>query len=419
MINFVCAGSIFSTILYVIIAIVVLLLMVLIHELGHYVVGRALGFKITEFSIGFGKAIFSKVNKRGEKISLRIFPLGGFCAFAGEDEVEEKPEENKEEVKLSEDAEVNKVIEKIEKEENKNELLFNQQKPWKRILVYLAGVTFNFISAIIFSFILLVSVGYDIQQVSTIDDKYTQANLQTGDIIYQINDKDLGYQTDNSLPQILDEIQVDSDFVLTVKRDGEIIKVTCKKYHATYDSDVKLKNAEEKYIYCDSLGNEITEANAVDGMKLYIKSDEKIVEVASYGINTQNYRYSFIEALVHCVPFTLDLSFMVLKTFWLLITFQLPLNQLGGPITTISLIATQAQANIASLLVLIPLIAANLAVFNILPFPALDGSHVIFTTIEWIRGKPINRTVESYIHFAGLIILFAFVIIVDIIHFVS
>ena len=78
--------EVFTTILYVILAIAVLLLMVLIHEFGHYVVGRMLGFKITEFSVGFGKAIFQRKNKRGELISLRIFPLGElsewlkFCA---------------------------------------------------------------------------------------------------------------------------------------------------------------------------------------------------------------------------------------------------------------------------------------------------------------------------------------------------
>ena len=75
-----------SYILYLIIAIFILLFMVLVHEFGHYIVGRMLNFKITEFSIGFGKALFSRVNKRGEKISLRVFPLGGYCAFEGEDE---------------------------------------------------------------------------------------------------------------------------------------------------------------------------------------------------------------------------------------------------------------------------------------------------------------------------------------------
>ena len=76
--------------LYILLAIVILLFMVLVHEFGHYIAGRILKFKITEFSIGFGKAIFSKKNKRGELISLRIFPLGGYCAFAGEGDDEEK-----------------------------------------------------------------------------------------------------------------------------------------------------------------------------------------------------------------------------------------------------------------------------------------------------------------------------------------
>ncbi|MBR5226963.1 MAG: site-2 protease family protein, partial [Clostridia bacterium] len=124
-------------VVYILCALLVLMLMILIHELGHYIVGRKLGFKITEFSIGFGKAIWQKTNKRGEKISLRILPLGGYCAFYGED-----------------DGEADKLTDPNDPK------LFNNQKPWKRILVYLAGVTFNFISAIIFAFILLVSTGY-------------------------------------------------------------------------------------------------------------------------------------------------------------------------------------------------------------------------------------------------------------------
>ena len=77
-------------ILYLLLALVILLLMVLVHEFGHYTIGRMLGFKITEFSVGFGKALFSRKNKRGEIISLRLFPLGGYCAFAGEEETDEK-----------------------------------------------------------------------------------------------------------------------------------------------------------------------------------------------------------------------------------------------------------------------------------------------------------------------------------------
>ena len=79
------------TILYIIIALLILLLMILIHEFGHYIVGKILKFKINEFSIGFGPKIFSKTNKKtGEIFSLRLLPLGGFCAFDGEDSVDDE-----------------------------------------------------------------------------------------------------------------------------------------------------------------------------------------------------------------------------------------------------------------------------------------------------------------------------------------
>ena len=114
-------------------------------------------------------------------------------------------------------------------------------------------------------------------------------------------------------------------------------------------------------------------------------------------------------------------AWVVLKSLWLFLTNITNveiLKQMGGTVTTITMIADYAQQSMAFLLVLIPAIAANLAVFNILPLPALDGSHVLFTLIEWIRGKPINRKVESIIHLVGICVLFAFVILIDILHFV-
>ena len=91
---------------------------------------------------------------------------------------------------------------------------------------------------------------------------------------------------------------------------------------------------------------------------------------------------------------------------------------MGGTVTTIVTIAEVTQTNIASLLLLIPLISINLAVFNLLPFPALDGARMVFVTIEWIRGKPISRKIEGIIHFIGLLVLLGFVLLVDILHFV-
>lgn len=358
-------------VLYILLAIVVLLLMVLIHEFGHYVVGRALGFKITEFSVGFGKAIVQKTNKRGEKISLRIFPLGGYCAFYGEDSDDDK--------------------------EDTNPDSFVNQKPWKRILVYIAGPLFNILSAIIFSFILLVSLGYgNIYRVSFVNPNFvsTASVIQEGDVIYEINDRKIDYVWDSTIETILSDI-----------KEGDLIKI-------------KFRDAET--------GEIVTETIVVETQqKVDPKTGEPVIEngVPIYqtglGLSLQlsSERLSFLDALAQCIPFTIGLVWMVLKSLWLLITFQLPLSAIGGPITTVTTVANTLGQSFASILLFLPLIAANLGVFNILPFPALDGAHVVFTTIEWIRKKPIKRSIETWIHFIGLIILFAFVIIIDIIHF--
>lgn len=383
-------------ILYILLAIVILLFMVLIHEFGHYCIGRMLHFKITEFSVGFGKAIFQKTNKRGEKISLRIFPLGGYCAFAGEDEEDAKDSE-----------------------------AFSNQAPWKRILVFLAGVTFNFVTAVIFSLILLCTLGYDIPQVTNYNPLETHIAeeeyhynpsasldaLQEGDVIFAIDGQKIDFAFGKNFNTIIQEEQAeiiswvrensnedgvlnsDANFeefptmTFTIRRDGQM-------------QDVEVAVFQIQQYGTDEDGNQIVET------------------AYSFGISAKAYVHTFWEALDRCIPFAFGLAWVVLKSLWLLLTFQLGIDAIGGPITTIATMATVTQMNAGNLLLLIPLISANLAVFNLLPIPALDGSHVLFTLIEWIRGKPINRRVENIIHFVGLAIMFGLVILIDILHFV-
>lgn len=452
-----CA-NVFSSILYIVLAIIVLLTMVLIHELGHYVAGRILGFKIEEFSIGFGKAIFQKTNKRGEKISLRIFPLGGYCAFLGENEDdEEEPKDKKK--KKSDDKDVvdvtddvslesttganenvsektqnesgniiqtettedEKVVNetaivedkktitlddiplpeeaKVEEQKKKeyNPDAFNNQKPWKRIIVYSAGVLFNFLSIFIFSFILLVSYGYDIQKIDGLTQQYYEINnisnaeqiqLKEGDIIWKINGLDVNFATNGTVPALLQSAGADKDVVVTVER---------RDANGSQMLDITIRLVSEKTT--NEAGEEVT----------------KLVS----GFTTSSYAFGFFEALGRCFVLAIGFVWAILKGFWQIISGQVALNQLGGPISTISMISSISQTGFQNFLVLLPLLAANLAVFNFLPLPALDGSHVIFTTIEWIRRKPINRKIENYIHFFGLLALLAFVVVIDIIHMIA
>ena len=108
----------------------------------------------------------------------------------------------------------------------------------------------------------------------------------------------------------------------------------------------------------------------------------------------------------------------MLFIIWQLITGAVGINTLGGPVTTIKTIAEVTSTSFANLLLLLPVISANLAVFNLLPFPALDGARMVFVLLEWILPRPINRKVEGLIHTIGLFVLLAFVVVVDILQFI-
>ena len=134
----VTAAEVFKYIGYVIVALLALMVMIVVHELGHYTAGKLLGFKIDEFSIGFGPAIFKRKNKKtGEVFSLRPFPIGGFCAFHGEDADGALLDADGNPVK---DSKGNVV---------KDPDAFNNQKPWKRLIVLFSGAFMNFLSAIV------------------------------------------------------------------------------------------------------------------------------------------------------------------------------------------------------------------------------------------------------------------------------
>jgi regulator of sigma E protease len=428
------------TLVYIVVAIFVFLLMILIHELGHYVAGRMLKFKINEFSIGFGKAIFSKTTKRGEKFSIRIFPLGGYCAFEAE----------------KNEADIN------------NPHAFNNQKPWKRLIVLFSGAFFNFLSAIIFCFILLIAFGFDIMQIKE-DPTIYQGQLYKNDVIYQVNGVDINFATNGTMTELLLKVDKDEPFSLTVKRYNN----ETKKYEMVVVENLYLQNKLNSNIilYNDPISNEQfaldtrrmfseeeysdlendqiynSEGEFKEGITVFRDAENNIVYVVlSTGVygeealadkaNKAIYAHSdtgtpiyafptyrlyarpFGEALGQAFVLAVMMAWFVLKALWMLITFQIPINQIGGPISTISFIVTSAQASIVNLFILVPLISANLAMFNLLPFPALDGAQMVFTGIEWIRKKPINQKVQNIINTCGLIFLLGFVVIVDILHFI-
>jgi regulator of sigma E protease len=365
----------------------------MIHEAGHYAAGKLLKFKINEFSIGFGPKILQKRLKNGELFSLRAVPLGGYCAFAGEGETFTEAQTkagadgeifadapapaNKTDSDGGEifaDAPANKTAAKAAEGG-----LFVEQKPWKRLIVFFAGAGFNLISAVVFSFIFILVVGYASPSVDAV---FTDAggspycSLISGDEIIAVNGKKIGVT--RSFEELTDKVKEGETVSLTVIRAGKEIAIDITKKPVT-----------------DAEGN----------------------GYVGFGIMTaRGYKKAgFGQALASSVPFTAKMSWTILGVFGKLITGQIPLNNLSGPVGTVTQIADLSHQNWRNILILLPLIASNLAVFNLLPFPALDGSKMVFTAVEWARGKPVNRKIENMIHFVGIIAILGLVVTIDLI----
>ena len=411
-------------ILYILVAIIVLMILITVHEFGHYTFGKLLGFKIDEFSIGFGKhAIFQKTNKKGEKFSIRLIPLGGYCAFAGEDE------------------------------ENPDPGAFNNQKAWKRLIVTLGGVLFNFVFGIIMSAIFLMVSGFAVPKVYQLAPSNTY--LKEGDIIHKVNGKSL--EIYRHMSDLTSGIAEGKDIVLTIERDGEIIDITVQKQN--YDAFYYVGNfaGVAGNIY-DVGGNVVTERDLreylatispmlnedgtyqkleipegtfqykdADGsFKNYLSVDlisKAGISVAPKGVSlgfvytSYAQSYGFFESLLKAWPFAFYICGVILSALLGIFTGATKLKDLGGTVTAIGQIAEVSQMGFAQFLMLFPLLSFNLALFNVLPIPALDGARAVFILIEMIFRKPVPRKIEGIIHTVGLIVLFALVIFLDVYHF--
>lgn len=420
-------------------AVAVLLAMVTIHEFGHYLAGKILGFKINEFSVGFGPAIFKKRSKKtGELFALRVVPLGGYCAFDGEDEADEETEKSNEDKKNAADEPFSEMAETGESgekagslraeeiaEENQAQsgkesesdypepkgIRFNDQPPWKRIIVLLAGATMNYLLGLLLIFVMFVSVGRPMYSVvkenpdkneeaaangvrsslflDTQDGEAEENGLCTGDVIVRIEGK---------------KVYLISDYLsaLKGKNAGDTAKIEV----------LREENGERV-----SRIVEVTLAVSSSEFDALTKTGYMVRSLGVYALAPVTQREGFGRAAGDSFAYSFKEAGMVLSSLGQLITGKIPLKSMGGPITTIRVTSQQATSGWLSFLNIASFIGVNLAVFNLLPIPALDGSKIVFCIIEWIRKKPINRKVEAMIHFIGIIVLFGFAILVDFLQF--
>lgn len=368
-------ASVMRTVGSVLLAILILLVMVTVHEFGHYVAGKIFRFKVNEFAIGFGPAIFKHKKKNGELFSVRVFPLGGYCAFEGEDEDNPSPD------------------------------AFNNKKPWQRIIVLISGALMNYLLALVLIVISFFACGQLLLMTYRVDTSPTtyEQGIEIGgqrffdeDVILKCEGKNIYLTTDLMS-------------LLSGKKEGECVAFTVSRKtdngRAVQDISVVLRS--------DAHFKNMTDAAAL--WKTLGIATQQTDGGEAYMIASASYRgFGFFETIGRSFGYSFRIGGTVFKVLGQLFTGNLGLDAFGGPITTIKLTSQIASRSVQQFFEIAAFIGVNLAVFNLLPIPALDGSKVVFTLIEWVRGKPINRKVEAVIHTVGFLLLIGFAVLVDI-----
>lgn len=349
---------------YVLLALIALMIMIIIHELGHYTAGKLLGFEIKEFGIGFGPALYKHKFNNGEILSVRPIPLGGFCSFLGEDE------------------------------DNNNPKAFNNQKPWKRIIVLFSGVFFNFLSAIVLLSIFFSCFGDYIPKVSEVYNlEGATQYFEVDDLILKIDGNDVFFNINANLTKYFDSDKQISEVV--VLRNGEKITLGVEKGYFQVEENGSLV---KKYGYGFS--------------HLEMREDGK------YYYSYARYKFPFFQSIARGFEFSFLIVGKLFSVLGGVFTGALGIkNNLGGTFTAIGAISQISRQGFDAWMYAICVMSSTLAVMNILPIPALDGSRIIFVIIEWIRKKPISRKLEATIHFVGLLLLFGLTIILDVVNF--
>jgi len=372
-----------NAILRIIPALLILNVLVMIHEFGHFIMAKWTGVKVNEFAIGMGPKLV-KWGKGETLYSIRILPIGGFCAMEGEDEEAPTPSA----LGGNADRDV------LEVDPRRS---FANKKVWQRILIVLAGPVMNLFLGFV---VLLVSNGllqdshpvynevlFPTTQISRLgeDTLPYKTGLRSEDTIVEVNGRRILMHTDLSY-----EMQRDSDGVLemvVLRQEGDSQR-------------------------------EIT----LDAVKFSIEKDEK---TGTQYLNQEFYLYgetrTFWNTITYSAKQEVSVATMVWRTLVDLVKGDFGMNDLSGPVGTVDVIGdtvadavgeSDSLAGWYNLFFLIALISVNLGVFNLLPLPALDGGRLVFLLWEGITRKRVPAKYESLVHFVGIVLLLLLMLVV-------
>ena len=329
--------------------------LIIIHEAGHLIAAKKAGVAVEVFSIGMGKRLFGKkIGETDYRVSL--IPFGGYCKLAGEDPDEAQGKEYE----------------------------FNSKPVGYRFWVVAAGSITNYIFAfILFSIVFMMGVPTLSNEVGEILKDYPaeKAGIKVGDTILAINDKKVEYW-DDIVKLISEESKTTPVLNMEIQRDGKITNI-----------DVKPEASEVKNIFGQTISRPM----------VGIAPKSKILSVS----------YDPLKAIYYGGRRLLVLTGMTYKGIWLLLTGGMSLKGSGtGPIGIAFIMRQAANLGIVPFLLITAHISMALAIFNLLPFPVLDGGHILFLGLEKIRGRALSTKVQEVITQIALILILALAVFI-------
>lgn len=420
----------------IIIALLIFGIIVFVHELGHFLLAKANGIFVEEFSIGMGPKLFSFV--KGEtRYCIKLLPLGGSCMMMGEDEASE------------------------------DERAFNNKSVWARIAVVFAGPFFNFIFAFILAVILIALVGADVPAVLSVESgsPAEEAGLQEGDEIVSYNGSKIGVGRELYVDNYFHPLE-DKEIPITFRRDGQKYETTLlpekiSRYYLGMNYSNNSNPAEVTVVEdgaLDKAGLQDKDViTGMDGTKItsgkdfyeYVSAHEltdKAVQITyerngkestvsvtptrseyystgfTYNSNYKdgnekvgivgNLKYSLLEIRYQIKSVILSLKY--------LITGNVSADSVAGPVGIVNMVGDVYSESMQygvlavfeSLASFCIMLSANLGVMNLLPIPALDGGRLLFMIVEVIRGKKMDPDKEGFVHFIGFVLLMGLMVVI-------
>lgn len=418
----------------ILIAILIFSVIIIFHELGHFLLAKRNGIKVTEFSLGMGPRLLS--TQKGEtRYSLKLFPIGGSCMMVGEDD------------------------------DDDSEGSFNKASVWARISVVAAGPIFNFILAFVFAMIITSVAGYDPARVLQVEENSpaAKAGLQEGDIITEFQGRNIVLGRDLDSYMMLHGLE-DEDITLTYKRDGKEKEVSFEAYSeekymlgfsyvptpdgepevtqvvlngAMMEAGVQagdiIREINGEAIETSQEIQEYWEKNPLDGseISLGIERDGEVQTISlkpqmtkqidtGFVYNLYREKTNFLGVLRYSASEVRYWISNTIESLMMLIKGQFSVNDLSGPVGIIDVIGDSYEEAKEEGTVMVwlqmlywaILLSANLGVMNLLPIPALDGGRLVFLAVEAVRKKKLDPNVEGMIHFVGLVLLMLLMVFV-------